>query len=65
MLYTVVVDEVVSKQRLYTIEADSTEEAECKAGEGDNIDELDIDDGDVIDRFVTLGTTRVTSEKSL
>ncbi len=65
MLYKVGIDEVVSKRRLYMIEADSIEEAKCKAEEGDNIDELDLDDGEVINRNIIPGAIRATSEESL
>ena len=65
MLYTVAVEEVVSTRRLYLIEASSEIIARCKAEMGDNVDELDLDDGEVIDRIVVSGTTRITGENSL
>lgn len=56
MKFTVTVDEVVYKRRLYIVEADSEEEAVSKAEAGDNNYELGIDDGQVVDRFVILCT---------
>ena len=65
MKFTVAVDEVISKRRLYMIEADSIKEAEFKAEMGDNINELDLDNGDVVDRIVILGTIRIADKESI
>jgi len=51
-LYSVVVEETVSKTRQYVVAAVDEDDARCKAEQGDTLSENDIDIGEVAYRMV-------------